>query len=51
MKTQLQKNLDTACAAYVDAALAAAAAYAVDVVRAADIDRAALAAYIDADTH
>jgi hypothetical protein len=38
MKTQLQKNLDTARAAYVEAA-----------VRAADIDRAALAAYVDAD--
>jgi len=38
MKTQLQKNLDTARAADVGAA-----------VRAADIDRAALAAYVDAD--
>lgn len=38
MKKELQEKLDTARAAYVDAA-----------VRAADIDRVALAAYVDAD--
>jgi hypothetical protein len=44
MKTQLQKNLDTARGAYVDAVVAAAYA-----ALAADVNVTALAAYINAD--